>query len=41
MKLKAIWQAVISSGNENQPRAHLFVRLSTEFRERYKVRSTA
>lgn len=29
-KLKAMWQAVSSSGKENQDRAHLLVRLRTE-----------
>lgn len=31
----AIWQLVSSSGNGNQPSAHLFVRLSPELRARY------
>ena len=38
-KQKAMWLAVMSSGKENQPRAHLLTRLSSEFRKKYILTS--
>ena len=36
-KLKAMWQAVRSRGNENQLSAHLLVRFSRELRDTYAM----